>query len=207
MALSNPLDGERRPGFVGLPMPGVQVRIAAPSGAAVVEACEHSARVLAELVPGELLVRSAGVFDSYFDNATATKEAFTSKGWFRTGDTAIFDLHADAFRMLGRTSVDILKSGGFKLSALEIERKLLAHPQIHAVAVVGLDDSTWGQKVVAAVVAAAGVTQLDTNAVREWCKARMSPQEVPSEVRLLEELPLNAMGKVNKKELAQLLQK
>ncbi len=208
MALSNPLRGARLPGHVGRPMPGVRARIVAGGGRVLCEASDSEVRVLApegEAVTGELLVRGPAVFDGYFDNAAATQEAFSEDGWFHTGDTAAFDAEANAFRLLGRTSVDILKTGGFKVSALEVERKLLEHEGIAAAAVVGLKDDVWGQKVAAAVVQRPNEAAVDATALRAWCKSRFPPQEVPAVIQVVPDLPVNAMGKVNKKELTQAL--
>ena len=90
-------------------------------------------------------MRGSSLFTSYWRRPEVTAREFTSDGWFRTGDTA--RLTDGVFRILGRTSVDIIKSGGFKISALDVERRLLEHPDVQDVAVVGLPDLTWGQKV------------------------------------------------------------
>ena len=104
------------------------------------------------------------------------------------------------FKILGRTSVDIIKSGGYKISALDVERVLLTHPDIVDVAVVGVEDQTWGQKVAAVVVINKGST-LDLGMLKLWCKDKMAKYWTPTELRLLDEMPRNTMGKVNKKEL------
>ena len=104
------------------------------------------------------------------------------------------------FKILGRTSADIIKSGGYKISALDVERVLLTHPDITDVAVVGVEDQTWGQKVAAVVVIKQG-TSLDLGMLKEWCKDKMAKYWTPTELRILEEMPRNVMGKVNKKEL------
>ena len=105
------------------------------------------------------------------------------------------------FRILGRTSVDIIKSGGYKISALDVERVLLTHPVIEDVAVVGLEDQTWGQKV-AAVVVVNNDSSLDLDNLKEWCKDKMAKYWIPTQLKVLDEMPRNTMGKVNKKELA-----
>ena len=115
------------------------------------------------------------------------------------GDTAVY---ADgAYRILGRTSVDIIKSGGYKLSALDIERQLLAHPDITDIAIVGLPDVTWGQCVAAVVVLRPNATSLTLEHLKTWATSHMPSYQIPSVLKVLEVMPRNAMGKVNKKEL------
>ena len=138
MALSNPYHGKRVPGSVGIPLPGVQVRL-----------CGQNGELVPEGLPGEIEVRGPSVFSEYWNKPDATREAFRD-GWFRTGDTAV--LENGVYRILGRTSIDILKTGGHKVSALEIEEVLLQHPAVTECAVVGIADEEWGQRVAAAVV-------------------------------------------------------
>jgi malonyl-CoA/methylmalonyl-CoA synthetase len=189
MALSNPLDGERRAGTVGLPLPGVEVRLTDDDGNAV-----------ATGDAGEIQVRGPGVFAEYWRRPEATEKAFCD-GWFLTGDLAVVE--NGRYRILGRSSVDIIKSGGEKISALEIEEILRTHPQIVDCAVVGVDDPEWGQRVVAAVVSASG-HHIDGNDLREWAKARLAAHKVPKDVRTVRELPRNPMGKVLKPDVARM---
>ncbi|XP_061432078.1 malonate--CoA ligase ACSF3, mitochondrial-like [Lethenteron reissneri] len=207
MVLSNPLRGDRIPGTVGSPLPGVEVRIVmeAVSGGgesckAIVQADSKSTRVTPgfEGKEGELQVSGPSVFKEYWRRPLETKEAFTSDGWFKTGDTAVY--RDGAFRLLGRTSADIIKSGGYKISALEVEWNLLSHPDITDVAVIGSPDSLWGQRVTALVVLRRGAT-LTLKQIKEWARERMVAYTIPSEMILMDELPRNAMGKVNKKDL------
>jgi malonyl-CoA/methylmalonyl-CoA synthetase len=193
MALSNPLDGERRPGAVGRPLPGVMVRLVSESGAVIDE----------EEVPGEIQVRGPAVFREYWNDATATREAF-SDGWFRTGDMAVVE--RGYYRILGRRSVDIIKSGGYKLSALEIESVLLDHPDIRECAVVGLDEETWGEVVAAAVVVREGA-DLNLDALREWGMERLSRYKLPKRLKVVSSLPRNAMGKVTKPAVKRLFER
>jgi malonyl-CoA/methylmalonyl-CoA synthetase len=190
IVLSNPAEGERRPGTVGLPLAGVEARVVCDTG-----------EDAAEGEPGELWVRAPTVFAGYDDNATATRAAFTD-GWFRTGDTVA--RASDGYvKILGRTSVDILKSGGYKLSALEIEDALREHDAVADVAVVGVPDETWGDLVVAVVVPRAGRPgSLSEEALRAWARERIAPYKVPRRVVFVEELPRNALGKVTKATLA-----
>jgi malonyl-CoA/methylmalonyl-CoA synthetase len=187
MALSNPLDGERRPGFVGTPLPGVEVRLVDEAGAQVPDGA-----------PGELEVRGPNVFLEYWRRPEETRAAFRD-GWFRTGDVAV--VQAGCYRLLGRTSVDIIKTGGFKVSALEIEETLRAHPAVAECAVVGVQDVEWGEQVAAAVELHPGAT-LSLDELQGWAKERLAPYKVPRRLTSVHALPRNAMGKVTKPEVA-----
>jgi malonyl-CoA/methylmalonyl-CoA synthetase len=187
MALSNPLAGERRPGSVGMPLPGVDVRLVDEAGADVVPG-----------TPGELEVRGASVFLEYWKRPEETEAAFRD-GWFRTGDVAV--LEDGYYRLLGRTSVDIIKTGGFKVSALEIEEVLRTHPAIAECAVVGVSDEDWGECVSAAVELRQGAT-LSLGDLQEWAKRQLAPYKVPRALQEVSALPRNAMGKVVKPEVA-----
>jgi malonyl-CoA/methylmalonyl-CoA synthetase len=188
MALSNTLE-RRVPGKVGVPLPGVEVRIV-----------DEELRDVDDGTAGELLVRGPNVFAEYWANPDATADAFTD-GWFRTGDVAVHE--PDGYRLLGRASVDIIKSGGEKISALEVEEVLRTHPDIADCAVVGVADDEWGERVCAAVVLQPAAT-LDTDALRSWGKARLAAAKVPSRVAFIDALPRNAMGKVTKPDVARL---
>jgi len=191
MALSNPLHGERRPGFVGSPLPGVEVRLAPEDD------------VLAdEGDPMEIQVRGDTVFREYWNHLDETKRSFTVDGWFKTGDIA--EQHGDRYRILGRSSVDILKSGGEKISALEIENVLTAHPSVRECAVVGVPDPSWGQRVVAAIVPTAD-SLVEPGILKDWCKQRLAPHKVPKDFVLVEALPRNAMGKVTKQQVVSMV--
>lgn len=200
LAISNPYTpaSDRRPGCIGLPFSGVKVRLVTESGGVVGTAEDGVLESGREGQPGEIQVTGPTVFKEYFNNPTATTETFTQDGWFKTGDTA--EIEGGVFKILGRTSVDVIKSGGYKLSALEIERELLDHDNITDVAVVGIEDDVWGQKVVAVIESnlanQADIDQLD---LRGWCKGRMSTYKVPKDFVVVEALPRNHMGKVNKK--------
>ncbi|CAJ0955797.1 unnamed protein product [Ranitomeya imitator] len=147
---------------------------------------------------GELQVRGPAVFREYWNKPQETREAFTPDGWFRTGDTAAYK--DNSYWILGRTSVDIIKSGGYKISALEVERHLLAHPSIADVAVIGAPDATWGQRVSAIVKVREGHL-LSLKEFKEWGRAVMAPYCIPAELIRVEEIPRNQMGKINKKQL------
>jgi malonyl-CoA/methylmalonyl-CoA synthetase len=178
MILSNPLHGERRPGTVGTALPGVEVR----------------------LVDGEVEVRGPGVFVEYWNRPDETREAIRD-GWFRTGDTAVVE--DGRYRLLGRTSVDIIKTGGYKVSALEIEETLRQHPSIADCAVVGVSDVEWGERISAAIEVRSGEPpRLDE--LQAWMKERLAPYKIPKAIRAVAALPRNAMGKVVKPDVARL---
>ncbi|KAM4613968.1 malonate--CoA ligase ACSF3, mitochondrial isoform 1-T2 [Discoglossus pictus] len=207
MALTNPLHGARVPGSVGNPLPGVEVRIttqnARREGSSYTVHAQGDVRGT-QVAPGmekregELQVRGPAVFKEYWNKQQETQEAFTPDGWFRTGDTAVYQ--DGTYWILGRTSVDIIKSGGYKISALEVERHLLAHPSITDVAVIGAPDLTWGQRV-AAIVKLRDGHVLSLKELKEWARAVMAPYCIPAELILVEEIPRNQMGKINKKQL------
>uniref|UniRef100_A0A8C1KU36 Malonate--CoA ligase ACSF3, mitochondrial n=1 Tax=Cyprinus carpio TaxID=7962 RepID=A0A8C1KU36_CYPCA len=202
MALSNPLKGPRVPGAVGVPLPGVEVRIMMTNStnAIIAEGNSKGTRVKAGLEgkEGELLVRGSSVFQKYWNKPQETADTFTEDGWFKTGDTALY--RDGVYWIMGRTSVDIIKSGGYKISALDVERHLLAHPDITDVAVIGAPDPTWGQKVTAVVQLKKGKT-LTLSQLQAWAREHMAPYTIPTGLILVEEMPRNQMGKVNKKDL------
>jgi len=189
VAISNPLEGERRVGSCGRVLPGMQVRIVDEAG--------HD---VAPGDPGEIWIRGPSVFMGYDGDPAATEAAF-SDGWFKSGDTATW-LEGGYVKILGRTSVDIIKSGGYKLSALEIEEALRRHPQVDEVAVVGVPDADWGETVVAVIV---GKKTIDTGNLREFLKQEVAPYKIPRRFVKVAELPKNALGKVTKHTLRGLL--
>jgi malonyl-CoA/methylmalonyl-CoA synthetase len=190
MALSNPLVGERRPGFVGKPLPGVDVRLV-----------DEDEKPVSSGTPGQIHVRGPTVFSEYWRRPEETQAAFAPGGWFRTGDQAVVE--AGAYRILGRRSVDILKSGGEKISALEIEDALRSHPHVRDCAVVGVPDPVWGDRVCAAVVLEP-TTSLEDDELRAFAKERLAPYKVPKDFVFVDDLPRNAMGKVTKPAVSEL---
>ncbi len=182
MALSNPLRGERVPGTVGMPLPSVEV--------ALVDEAEGEC---ADGAPGELRVKGPTLFRAYHGRPEETASAFAD-GWFLTGDVAVRE--AGRFRILGRASSDILKTGGYKVSALEIEDVLRLHPAVKDAAVVGLPDEEWGERVAAAVVTGGAPLSLDS--LRAFARERLAPYKLPTRLLVLDDLPRNAMGKVTK---------
>ena len=187
MALSNPLVGERRPGFVGTPLPGVHVRLVDGAGTPVPEGS-----------PGEVEVRGPTVFQEYWNRPEATREAFR-EGWFRTGDVAVVE--DGYYRLLGRTSIDIIKTGGYKVSALEVEEVLRTHPAVAECAVVGTVDPDWGERICAAVELNPG-QELSLDDLQSWARSRLAPYKLPRSLRCVPALPRNSMGKVVKGEVS-----
>ena len=176
MLVSNPHDAERRPGTVGLPLPGVELRL--------------------EGEPAEIHVRGPNVFAGYWERPDANREAFTSDGWFRTGDLGRLD--PDGYlRIEGRTK-ELVISGGYNVYPREVEDVLRAHPDVEDVAVVGEADAKWGERVVAYVVSA---HPIDVSELRSFAASRLAAYKHPRAVHRVDALPRNALGKVQKHRL------
>lgn len=215
MAISNPLiqDGtrSRKQGCVGMPLPGVDAKIVDKEnnkelilqGAAnegywngAPDACIPDP-TNGQPITGHLYIRGRSVFGEYWQKPEETKSEFED-GWFKTGDAAEYS--NGTIKLLGRTSVDIIKCGGFKLSALEIETVLHEHADTTDVAVIGIPDETWGSKLVAVV----SVKDAETFSIPRlllWLEQKLPKHAIPKEVKLVKDIPRNAMGKINKKEL------
>ena len=220
MALTNPYDQDlRKPGHVGNPFPTVNVRIVKPGtdNQILAEGDCDSTRVHRDIeisetpddIVGDLQVKSPSVFRCYYNKQEATKKEFTADGWFKTGDTAQYVPSntrdgKGSFKLVGRTSVDIIKSGGYKIGALEIERIFLEHPDIKDIAVCGVPDPTYGQRVGAVIVLNDKSPGLELDDIRKWAENQMPHYSMPTKLKIMEELPRNAMGKVNKKELVKI---
>ncbi|MFO7169717.1 MAG: acyl-CoA synthetase [Chloroflexota bacterium] len=201
MNLTNPYDGERRPGTVGMPFPGQEAR--------VVDV--RTRRPLPDGETGEIQVRGPHVFAGYWNNPQATAEAFDPEGWFNTGDLG-FRSPDGYFTISGRAR-ELIISGGYNIYPREVEEVLLAHPQVAEAAVLGLPDAEYGECVVAAIVPAAdfrervaglgeeerrsAIAELQS-AVVEWCRAQLASYKKPRRVVLVDSLPRNALGKVQK---------
>ncbi len=186
--LSNPYE-DRRPGTVGMPVPGCEVRIVDEGG-----------REMPAGDPGEILVKSNGIMSGYWGKPAETAASFVD-GWFTTGDVARRD--GDGYvTMVGRKSVDVIKSGGFKISAREIEDVLARHPRVKEVAVVGAPDRIWGQRIVAVVVlegsSAAPSEAALLAELSSFCARQLADYKRPRAVKVFEELPRNALGKIQK---------
>jgi len=183
-------DGERRPGWVGWPLRGIRTRLRAEDGTEV----PHDGETL-----GRLQIAGPTLTPGYLDRPDANAESFTADGWFVTGDIAVIAPDG-CHRIVGRESVDLIKSGGYRIGAGEIETELLAHPDVAEAAVVGEPDPDLGQRIVAYVVAREGVT-VDGSTLADWVGGRLSAHKRPRQVHLRANLPRNAMGKVVKPEL------
>ncbi|HMG93022.1 MAG TPA: acyl-CoA synthetase [Chryseolinea sp.] len=188
MGLSNPYHGERKAGCVGLPLEGVQVRLCDDDNNPV-----HGE-------PGEIQVKGDNVFREYWQRPEETAASFTTDGWFRTGDVAEVDTDG-YYKILGRKSQDIIKSGGYKISALEIEEVLRQHPLVKDASVVGLPDDEWGEIIAAALVADGAI---DESALSNWLRERLSKYKLPRKLLVVSDFPRNAMGKVVKNDLKNL---
>ena len=193
MAISNPYMGERRPGFVGLPLPGVDVKLV-----------DEKYNEVEAGMPGEIVVKGKTVFDRYWNRPEATADSFTSDHWFKTGDVAIVE--NGYYRILGRNSVDIIKSGGYKISSLEIEEVLRTHSAVSDCAVVGIEDVEWGELIVACLVLNESKSSIEFDAalLDGWMKENIAPYKRPRKYLVVDELPRNAMGKVVKSEVKKL---
>ncbi|KAF8766256.1 hypothetical protein HU200_007768 [Digitaria exilis] len=201
MALSNPLHGIRKEGTVGKPLPRVEAKIMMDDGT------ETTTGV------GELCIRSPSLFKEYWKRPEVTAESFIDGGFFKTGDTVTLD-EEGYFIILGRTNADIIKVGGYKLSALEIEAVLLGHDAVLECTVLGLPDEAYGEVVCAIIVPKEDAKKtaeedskpaLTLEALTSWSKDKLAPYKIPTRLYLWDSLPRNAMGKVNKKELKKLL--
>ncbi|KJY28048.1 MULTISPECIES: AMP-binding protein [Streptomyces] len=179
ITVSGRAGGEVRPGTVGTPLPGIRTRIAAEPGADI----------------GELQLTGPTLFAGYLGRPEATAAAYTEDGWFRTGDIAAVDPEDGVHRIVGRASIDMIKSGGYRIGAGEIENALLDHPKVSEAAVVGVPDTDLGQRIVAFVVAE-GVTGAE---LTDFVATHLSVHKRPREVRFVAAIPRNAMGKPQKK--------
>jgi malonyl-CoA/methylmalonyl-CoA synthetase len=186
MAISNPYQGERRAGYVGLPLPGVAIKL-------VNEQLEE----VKPGEPGEILVKGKNVFSAYWQKPEATAKEFTIDGWFKTGDVAVVE--NKYYKILGRNAVDIIKSGGYKISALEIEEELRKHEKITDCAVVGIPDEEWGELIVSALVV--NEHPINTSELTNWLKEKIAAYKTPRKYLIVPELPRNAMGKVIKNDV------
>jgi fatty acid CoA ligase FadD36 len=187
ITLSTRASGERRAGHVGTPIAGVETRLVGDDGTFTA----HDGESI-----GELQVRGATLFSSYLGQPEVTAQSFDD-GWFITGDAVT--IGPDGFhRIVGRKSIDIIKSGGFKVGAGEVEAALLAHPGVSEAAVIGVADDDLGQRIVGFVVGEG----LDGAALVDFVAGLLSHHKRPREVHVVDQLPRNAMGKVQKKRLA-----
>jgi malonyl-CoA/methylmalonyl-CoA synthetase len=184
MLVSNPYDGPRKPGTVGLPLPGVSVRLMPRAGGVT-----------------EIEVAGPNVFSSYLDRPDATAEAFTPDGWFRTGDLGVLD--DDGYLRISGRAKELIITGGYNVYPREVEEVLRSHPAVTDAAVAGRPSSEWGETVVAYVVSADGVdTAALEDELTQWCAQRLAPYKRPRAWRWIETVPRNALGKILRHELA-----
>jgi malonyl-CoA/methylmalonyl-CoA synthetase len=191
MAISNPYHGERKAGYIGIPLPGVEIKLV-----------DENDNEVKPGESGEIIVRGKNVFKEYWNKPEATAKEFTMDGWFKTGDVAIVE--EGYYRIMGRNSVDIIKSGGYKISALEIEEEIRKHENILDCAVVGIANDEWGELIVSAIVVKSKV--MNTEALNKWLRERMAAYKTPKKYLLVDELPRNAMGKVTKNDVKKLFE-
>ncbi|MFE2062465.1 acyl-CoA synthetase [Streptomyces sp. NPDC059467] len=185
-------DGEARAGTVGLPLPGVELRLVEEDGTAI-------AGYDGETV-GEIQVRGPNLFTEYLNRPDATAAAFTADGWFRTGDMAVRE--PDGYvRIVGRKATDLIKSGGYKIGAGEIENALLEHPGVREAAVTGEPDADLGERIVAWIVPADPQSPPSAEELADHVAGRLAPHKRPRVVRYLDVLPRNDMGKIMKRAL------
>lgn len=184
ITLSQRADGVRRPGWVGLRLPGVETRLVDEDGSRLA----HDGTII-----GSLEVRGATVMSSYLNRPEADTEVFGPDGWFRTGDAAVID-ESGHHRIVGRVTSDLIKSGGYRIGAGEVEAALLAHPAVRDAAVVGVPDDDLGQAIVAYVVA----DDVTDSELVEFVGRQLAHHKRPHRVVLVAELPRNPMGKIRK---------
>ncbi len=187
MNTSNPFE-KRKPGSVGLPLPSVNIRLLD----------EELAELKQPNQIGEVCVQGPNVFSGYWKDPEATRQAFC-EGWFRTGDVGYRD-EEGYYHLLGRLSLDMIKSGGYRIGAREIEEVLLRHPSVQEAAVVGLPDLDLGEKVVAFVVSEGETTEAE---LQTYCEEFLASFKRPRAISFLDSLPRNAMGKITKSQLKQ----
>lgn len=190
MAISNPYNGQRKPGHIGLALPGVEIRLADENNETITEIGQ----------PGEIQIKGDNVFKEYWNKPKETKDAFTSDGWFQTGDIAVLD--KGSYKILGRNSVDIIKSGGYKISALEIEEVLRTHPKIKDCGVVGIPNIEWGEIIGASLILESN--DLDLEDLKDWISEKLPSYKTPKKYIIQDDLPRNVMGKVTKKDIKDL---
>jgi malonyl-CoA/methylmalonyl-CoA synthetase len=195
-------DGEARAGTVGVPLPGVDVRLVEEDGTVIGGYDTDGTPVGStdgERV-GEIQVRGPNLFSGYLNRPDADAAAFTGDGWFRTGDVAVRD--GDGYvRIVGRKATDLIKSGGYKIGAGEIENALLEHPAVREAAVTGEPDADLGERIVAWVVPQEPAGPALGTELADHVAARLAPHKRPRTVRFLESLPRNDMGKIMKRAL------
>lgn len=219
MALSNPYFTDkirnRTPGKVGVPLPGVEVKLVSKGKTVLRLKGDYGKGFWADeslpvyentlsndgIIVGELYVRGTNLFTEYVNRKDETEKSFSTGGWFKTGDEAQYE--NGVFKILGRTSVDIIKTGGYKVSALDVEMQLLQNGDIKDVCIIGVADLVWGQKIAALIVSdKLNDNQVEMESFKQWCNKNMTSYEIPTLFKFVNEIPRNSLGKVNKKEIS-----
>lgn len=193
MNLTNPFDGERRPGTVGGPFPGQEARVVDLESREPLPAGED----------GEIEVRGPHVFAGYLDRPDATQESFDTDGWFRTGDLG--SVSEDGYYTISGRAKELIISGGYNVYPREVEEVIERCPGVAEAAVVGLPDPEYGERVVAAVVRDDPALSAET--VTEFCREELAGYKKPREIAFVDELPRNALGKTLKHEVREKLMK
>lgn len=188
MNCSNPLNGERRIGSVGMPLPGVEVR--------VVNSETEDVLPIGDI--GDVQLRGPNVFKGYWKQPDKTSASFSADGWFRTGDLGY--LEADGYLTLCGRSKDLIISGGLNIYPPEVERVIMEHPAVNACAVIGCPDAEWGERVTAVVVLHP-TESVSGDELMRFCREKLAPYKSPKSIIFRDDLPRNAMGKVQKAEL------
>lgn len=188
MNCSNPLNGERRLGSVGMPLAGVEVRVVNP----------ENDQPLPEGEIGEVQLRGPNIFKGYWKQPQKTAESFSADGWFRTGDLGFRE--PDGYLTLCGRSKDLIISGGLNIYPPEVERVLAEHPSVAACAVIGCPDREWGERVIGVVVLNQDIS-VSSGDLITFCRERLAPYKSPKAIVFRDDLPRNAMGKVQKSEL------
>jgi len=188
MNCSNPLNGERRIGSVGHPLPGVELRIVH----------SETGEILPDGEIGDVQLRGPNVFKSYWKQPEKTSASFSADGWFKTGDLGFRE--SDGYITLCGRSKDLIISGGLNIYPPEVERVLVEHPAVDVCAVIGCPDDEWGEKVTAVVVLEEGEAVSGSELI-EFCREKLAPYKSPKSVVCVDSLPRNAMGKVQKAQL------
>ncbi|MEM7113231.1 MAG: AMP-binding protein [Chloroflexota bacterium] len=188
MNLSNPLDGERRVGSVGMPLPGVQARVVNP----------ETDELLPDGEVGEVQIRGPHVFGGYWQMPQKTADSFTADGWLRTGDMGLRE--PDGYFTLKGRAKDLIISGGLNIYPPEVELVLAEHPAVFASAVIGCPDEEWGERITAVIVLKE-VAQTTEDEIIQFCRERLASYKAPRQVVFTTSLPRNALGKVQKARL------
>jgi long-chain acyl-CoA synthetase len=190
VALGNPLNGDRRPGTLGLPFPSTEIRVVDPTDVS---------HVLPQGERGELLIRGPQVFAGYWQRPDETADQLLDDGWLRTGDVVTVD--DTGWVVLVDRLKELIVSGGFKVYPSQVEDGLRLMPGVADVAVVGIPGGDLGETVVAAVVLDPGATGIDLESVRSWCEQRVARYALPRRLVVLEDLPRSQVGKVLRRQV------